>query len=407
MSTVPATSSADSMFEKQCREAVSELQASLIELYDRCGLDPGAPQEAARRFELNKTLTWTVARLVQEGEPLTAASLVPGRGSIERVVAAAERFGAEGLVAERVRDAAIRFEAMAKHHVGDRSELELALDSMGVGANEALDLSRRLAFRGNSGIHGVQARTRLLCAILMPGATEDRVDLAMISGYVGFRRLRHTSLWPLFKVRSWGDAEERVSTERWQPIDGAEPNGILPEFRRGYAAELQEAALPGGSEFVLQPGPIGNDGAFDLFRGEVLRNGASRYAGEDGQERTGEFGANITTPAEHLVFDLVAHESLSFALNAEALVFSRIFDQGHATDSGISERLPINQKPIALSGQPPAMATPLVPGYRELFDSVAQRIGLDPRECGAVRVEMRYPPLGSTVSMRFDLPSRP
>ena len=406
MTTLSATSPADSPFEMQCREAVSELQASLIHLYDSCGLDPGAPQEAARRFGLNKTLTWTLARLVQAGDPLAAASLVPGRGSIARVVAAAELHGASDAAAARVREAADRFETMANHHVGDRSELELALDSMGVGANEALDLSRRLAFRGNSGIHGVQARTRLLCAIVLPGARPDRIDLAMISGYVGFRRLRPTSLWPLFKVRSWGDPQEPVATTHWQPIAGADPNGILPEFRRGYAAELVETALPGGHEYVLQPGPVGNDGAFDLFRGEVLRNGANRYASDDADERTGELGANITTPVEHLLFDLVAHESLAFALEAETLVFSRIFDQGHATGSGIAERLPITQTPTPLSGRPPAVATPLVPGYAEMFAAVVPRLGLDPAECRGIRVEMRYPPLGSTVSMRFDLPDR-
>lgn len=406
MTTLPATSPADSMFEAHCREAVSELQASLIQLYDRCGLDPGTPQEVARRFGLNKTLTWTLARLVQASDTLAAASLVPGLGSIERVVAAAERHGASAADAARVREAATRFETMARHHVGDRSELELALDSMGVGANEALDLSRRLAFRGNSGVHGVQAKTRLLCAMVLPGDRDDRIDLAMISGYVGFRRLRHTSLWPLFKVRSWGDPNEPVATARWQPVEGADPNGILPEFRRGYAADLVETALPGGHEYVLQPGPVGNEGAFDLFRGEILRNGANRFAGEGAGETTGELGANITTPVEHLVFDLVAHESLAFALEAEALVFSRIFDQGHATGSGIAERLPIAQTPMVLSGRPPAMATPLVPGYSELFGSMAGRIGLDPAACRAIRVEMRYPPLGSTVSMRFDLPQR-
>jgi len=407
MTTLPAISDPGSPFEAQCREAVSERQASLIQLYDSCGVDPGTPQDVARRFGLNKTLTWTLARLVNAEDPLAAASLVPGRGSIARVVTAAERLGASGVAAARVREAAERFETMANHHVGDRSELELALDSMGVGASEALELSRRLAFRGNSGIHGVQARTRLLCAVVMPGDREDRIDLAMISGYVGFRRLRRDSLWPLFKVRSWGDPKEPVSTTHWQPVDGADPNGILPEFRRGYAADLVETALPGGHEYVLQPGPVGNEGAFNLFRGELLRNGANRYASAGADERTGELGANITTPVEHLLFDLVVHESVAFALEAEALVFSRIFDQGHATGSGIAERLPINQRPAMLSGRPPALATPLVPGYSEMFQSVASRLELDPTECRAVRVEMRYPPLGSTVSMRFELPTRP
>jgi hypothetical protein len=397
---------ADSRFERECRDAVSELRAALIDLYDSCGTDPTTPQEAARQFGINKTLTWTLARLLQEKDLLAAASLVPGRGSIARVATAAERCGATESSASRVRRAAEAFESMAERHVGDRAALELALDSMGAGSTEALEISRRLAFRGNSGIHGVQARTRLLCGFLLPSSDGDLIDLAMLSGYIGFRRLRHTPRWPLFKVRSWGSPDDPVASQRWQPIDGALPNGILEHLGRGFAPELLEHVSPDGSEFLLQPGPIGNDGAFDLFRGEILRRGASRFAnGEDGGD-TGELGANITTPAENLVFDLIAHESLSFVFEAQAMVFSRIFDQGRATGSGVSDLLPIQQATASLPGRPPAVATPMVPGYAEAVGDVAERIGCDLRQCRGLRLEMRYPPLGSTVTLRFELPTR-
>ncbi|MFZ9691668.1 MAG: hypothetical protein ACO3EP_06460 [Phycisphaerales bacterium] len=406
-SAPPIDSFINSRFERECRDAVSELRAALIDLYDSCGTDPTAPQEAARQFGINKTLTWTLARLLQESDLLAAASLVPGRGSITRVATAAERCGASEASASRVRRAAEQFESMAERHVGDRAALELALDSMGAGSTEALEISRRLAFRGNSGIHGVQARARLLCGFLLPSADGDRIDLAMLTGYLGFRRLRHTPRWPLFKVRSWGSPDDPVATQRWQPIDGALPNGILPHLGRGFAPELLEHASDDGSEFLLQPGPIGNDGAFDLFRGEILRDGASRFASSEPNGDTGELGANITTPAENLVFDLIAHESLEFALDAEALVYSRIFDQGRATGSGVSDLLPIQQSTGMLPGRPPAVATPLVPGYAETLSDVADRIGCDLTACRGLRLEMRYPPLGSTVTLRFKLPTRP
>lgn len=394
----------ESRFEQDCRTAVSELRAALIDLYDSCGVDPSTPQEAARQFGINKTLTWTLARLLQEPDLLAAASLVPGRGSIERVAAAAAECGASDESSMRVRLAAEAFESMAAQHVGDRSALELALDSMGASSSEALEVSRRLAFRGNSGIHGVQARVRLLTAFLMPSEDDELIDLGMLSGYVGFRRLRPTPLWPLFKIRSWGSPDEPVATERWQPIEGALASGILPHLGRGFPAHLTEMPTPDGLELVLQPGPVGNDGAFDLFRGEILRRGASRYASEGSE--TGELGANITAPIEHLVFDLVVHESLAFALEAETLVFSRIFDQGRPTGSGIADLLPIRQPAVPLPGSPPAIATPLIPGYADVLADVAGKVGLDLRRCRAIRLEMRYPPLGSTVSLRFPLPRR-
>ncbi len=405
--TSPSTSPSRAGFEQDCRDAVSGLRAALIDLYDSCGADPTAPQDVARRFGINKTLTWTVARMLQEPDLLSAAALVPGLGSLERIVASAESMGASAASADRVRTAAAAFESMATHHVGDRAALELALDSMGVSSADALEVSRRLAFRGNSGIHGVQAKVRLLCGFLLPSDDPEFVDLAMISGYVGFRRLRQTPRWPLFRVRSWGGPSDPVATQRWQPIEGALSNGILPEFSRGYQAELQEVESPDGHEYLLLPGPVGNTGAFDLIRGESLRRGASRHAREEEFGDTGEFGANITTPVEHLVFDLVIHGSLAFALNAETLVFSRIFDQGRPTGTGVAEQLPISPQAIELPGRPPAVATPLVPGYSEMLAEVAPRVGCDLKACRAIRLEMRFPPLGSTVTLRFPLPRQP
>lgn len=393
-------------FESECQRAVSELRAALIGLYDSAGVDPQAPQQVSRRFSVNKTLAWTLARLMQEPEGLAAAALVPGLGSLTKVVDAAASCGADESSQQRVRSAALEFEHVAEAHVGDRASLELFLDSMGVSGDDPLEVSRRLAFRGNSGVYGVQARARVMCAFLLPGATDEFLDLAMISGYSGFRRLRATPRWPLFKVRSWGGPSDSIATARWRPVAGALDNGLLPSHCRGYAASINEDVKPDGSEYVLEPGPVGNTGAFDLFRAEALEGGASRYADEGVNGDSGELGVNITTPVEYLLLDLVAHESLDFALRAETQVFSRIFSQGEPSEGSTIERLPMRYPPALLSGRPPAFATTVAPGYAEVVSSVAERIGCDLPSCRAMRVLMRYPPLGSTVSLRLPLPSR-
>lgn len=394
-------------FETDCRLALTRLRAALIELYESAGVNSSMPQEVARRFSVNKTLTWTLARLMHEPDTLVAASMVPGTGSLEKIVEAASTCGAKVSAAERVREAARAFDRMAEEHVGDRASLELVLDSMGAAAADQLEISRRLAFRGNSGVYGVQARARVMCAFLMPSDEIEYLDLAMVSGYSGFRRLRSAPHWPLFKVRSWGGPNDPVATERWRPVPGALDNGILLEHRRGYAAELRESATADGSEFTLQPGPVGNLGAFDLFRAETLPRGATRFADSGLAGDTGEFGVNITTPVEHALIDLVVHESLEFALTAETQVFARIFNQGESSAAAAGERLPIQQAPVQLAVSPPAFATPVVPGYAAVVTDVAQRIGCDLSRCRALRLLMRFPPLGSTLSLRFALPQRP
>ena len=61
-------------FEQACQDAVNRLRAALVELYDSVEADPLSPQDVARRFRLNKTLTWNVSRLIQAPEGLAAVS---------------------------------------------------------------------------------------------------------------------------------------------------------------------------------------------------------------------------------------------------------------------------------------------------------------------------------------------
>ncbi|MEO1129686.1 MAG: hypothetical protein AAFX05_08285, partial [Planctomycetota bacterium] len=185
-------------FTSHCQDAVSGLRAAIIELYDSVQADPSNPQDVARRFGVNKTLTWNIARLVQADDDLRAASHVPGLSSMERMLAATAKNGAPDETVERVRTAVRQFDEMVEVHVGDRSALDLMLDSMGGGKSDSLEMSRKLAFRGTSGIFGVQARTRLASWIVAPSPDHaDRLDMVLVAGYFNFRRLRPVVQWPI------------------------------------------------------------------------------------------------------------------------------------------------------------------------------------------------------------------
>jgi len=395
-------------FEDACHETVGRLRAAMIELYDSVGADPANPQEVARTFGINKTLTWNIARMIQATSSIEAIPHVPGSASIEKVIRAVRPSGANPEAMDRVRTAARAFDEMVEVHVGDRSTLELITDGMASGATDRLELSRKLAFRGNSGIFGVQAKTRLMTWFIAPNADDpSKVDIASVTGYAGFRRLRSSVRWPLFKLRSWSSQGDPIGELLWQSLEGNGAGdagaGILGEFTRGNVPDIEVARTDEGVDFVLPPGPVGNFGAFDCFRGEWHAAAANRYRMTEGE--TGEFGVVITTPTEHLVFDIIAHEDLAFALTPDVLVFARVFQQGQETGA-IDEpsRLPINAPVAELVGRPPAVATPLVPRYAELVRWVHQTRGWDPRSFRGVRMEMKYPPLGAQILLRFDLP---
>ena len=50
------------------------------------------------------------------------------------------------------------------------------------------------------------------------------------------------------------------------------------------------------------------------------------------------------------------------------------------------------------------MVTPLVPRYGEIVGRVYERLGWDPRKFKGVRLEMKYPPLSSSVVLSSPLP---
>lgn len=402
---------ANSAFEADCRESVDSLRAALIRLYSGMGLDPENPQDISRTFKLNKTLTWKLSKVINTPDTMAAVAHVPGTGAMKIFLDALDRKNADPGELQAVRNAAAKFEETVELHVGDRPTLELVLDGLVPGANDRLEMSRKLAFRGNSGIWGVQARTRMALNVLAPNASDpSKLDLAMVRGYVGFRRLRPSVRWPLFQIRAWSTAKDAVVMQpQWEPVE-PDSNGdhtyIMHEFSSKNLPEIRTESTAEGTDIVAMPGPIGNFGSMDCFVGDMMRSAVSRYRG--GGDDTGELGATISVPVETLVIDLVVHEDLAFALPPKVLVFGRVSPHGQPSgDDQDRSMLPIVDEVRELSGRPPALATPRVPNYANMFTRVCERLGCRPSQMRAVRLEMKYPPLGSMVVLRFDLPDPP
>jgi hypothetical protein len=396
-------------FEPDCREAFDRLRGSLIELYAAVDADPECPQEVARRFRINKTLTWNLSKVIASSDPIATLPNVPGPGAFKSMLDAVQRAGASSDAVERVREAAESLHRIVRHHIGDRATLELVIDGMGGERDDHLELSRKLAFRGNSGLWGVQAKTRLMTVFMAANREKDsQLDMAIVRGFVGFRRLRSNVQWPVFQVRGWGEEGDPI-TGPWQPLDESDRGGgaglsLLREFSTVSGDDLDEVKGEDGTDYLLAPGKIGNAGAVDFFMSDHARAAASKYRTE--VDTTGEFGATISAPTERLVFDLIVDEALDFALKPQVLAYCGIFmDRTGATSNHLP--IPVPQNVVMLPGQPPAIATPNVPRYSEIVNHVYERMGWDGRRFRGCRMELMYPPLGSTVLLRFDLPEQP
>lgn len=408
------TLTTSSTFESHLDRSVQTLRGALTELIAGADASPNLPQIISRDFGLNKNLTWKIARTIAAVDSFSAVQHIPGATGMEIFIKGFEKAGVEESRVEAARNAMREFDRVIDTHMGDRATLELVLDSMGVGGDAGqLEMSRRLAFRGNSGIWGVQARVMSTLCILAPNKDDPtKLDVALIGGFVGFRRLRPGASWPLFKVGRYHDDGTPVATSAnsEEAVDPGFEDGaglkMMPAFCSGAVPEIEAVVGTKSTSYSIGPGPVGNTGVFDCFFGNISRACGNRYRTEDDQ--VSDLFSVISAPVETLLFDVIVHRDLGFMRNAELAVYARPTGNTAPTaNHDESTRLPISEKVKRLGDQPPVVATPLIPRYKALVQTVFDRAEWNPSDFFGLRVTLKYPPMPSIVVLGAQLDEQP
>ncbi len=391
------------------RDALQRFRGALIELYSQAGADPGVPQDVSRRFGIHKNLAWKLSRVMGANDPFASIQHLPGDAGIDIALEAFNKSGVVSTTVNAVQSALSHLDDTIALHAGDRAHLELILDSMGLlGSPTQLVNSRELAFQGNSGIWGVQARARLTTGVVVPSKTDsDKLDIALVGGFLGFRRLRPDVRWSLFRFKGSND-DGSSRPVGFEPIDSSDPGDVPRLMRRFCSASMpriETVHSDGESEYILPGGPVGNLGSFDCYFGEIVRS-ATMYQTE--KDRFGEFATGIRLPIETLVFDLIVHKDVPMPSAPKLLVLG---DANTSPDLPgrvkYSLELPITDPIVDLAGSPPVVTTPLVPRYSDVMSAVYNRLGRAPSEFRGYRMLMKYPPMSSQVVLRWELPERP
>lgn len=273
--------------------------------------------------------------------------LVPGSEGMGILLGAMMSAGAKPAVVGRVRAALADFERMIALHVGDRTTLEILMDGLGQG--KSLEMSRKLAFRGNSGVSGLQARVRTMAAILAPNETDpEKLDLALVAGMFDIRRLRPVQGWPIFRFhRLIGASSESARARRIEPLEApkseADPLLIMRSWCTPPDAEVRSVQL--GTEVVheLVEGPVGRTGEVSLVFGHLERAAVPRYGTIP--DEMGELSALVTIPVETLIQDIALHRDIAEHFEPEVRVYGRPFGTP-ALDPATREnyRLPIEER---------------------------------------------------------------
>jgi len=400
-------------FAEHCAECVRALQGALRVAYTSAGLDIERPQDVSRQIGIDKNLSWKIARIAGDDDPLSAATLVPGPEGIGILVDALERGGVTGRELTSLRSALSAFEDMVRQHAGDRPTLQLLLD--GITSRGSLEMSRKTAFRGLSGVWGVQARVRIMTQILMPCATDaTALDTAIIASLIDVRRLRPLPGWPIFRFQRYmgsvesGDEGATVQERKLEPLEDPsspdDPALIMRSWCSPPEVRVQSVNTPLGIVHELADGPLGLTGTSTFVFGHLERRAVSRYTRQSVMGK-GEMGAVVTMPIETLLFDVIAHKDLPEVAGAKFQVFGNPF--GNAPLDSAARKsmlLPISEPVREITGSPTRLDTEHASDYPELIRHVFRRMGADMADFRVFRVELQYPPMPSTAMVSYQLP---
>jgi hypothetical protein len=393
-------------FPTHVEECVQRLRGALVEALGQLGADPSAPRGLARLLGLDKTLAWKVSKIVRSRRAAAAVAHIPGASGVRILLGALERSGVDAPAVQQVRQAFAAFDDMVALHAGDRSTLELMVDSADSQSADdpRQEASRKHSFQGNGATWGVQARVRFGAQFIARSPeVEDRGDIASLGGFIDLRRLRAEARWPLVFHVPYGPGQG-FGTER--PLDPLAEERGGPPFLHAFCTDplpsIEALPVPGGTLFELSEGPVGNTAAFSCAFGWFSRADVTLH-----QETADDYAEHLiahTTPCELLQMDLFVHRDLPFQLPPELLIQSRM-EVGVDLPPSIQRRykLPIEQNVEELGTGLTRAASPHVPNYMRVLQAAHDRIGWNPDEFRGFRVELRYPPIPTTPMLRYPL----
>lgn len=396
---------AELKFDEHCRRSVDGLRGALLELYRAVGADPTKPQDVSRQYKVNRNLAWKVSRIIGSEEPLDAVPMIPGPGGLDILMDAMAKAGAPDATVERVRRAVNEFDRMIEVHTGDRNQLELVLDSMGRG-DDATEMSRKLAYRGNSGVWGIQAGVRVTAHFLAPSpGSPGMLDLAMIGGLTRVCRLRPIDRWPVFQIRQYhddGTTADRLDRRAIEPDPDrahADP-WLMRSYCAGALPDIHLSRKGDTTLYEIGEGPVGRTGQFSCMFGFADIAAVPRY--KDAQNSIAELISSVTVPSEALLFDLFVHRDLTEAMNPSVAMHGTL---GGALDSVGSVELPMPERFRDL-GTDPMIDTPLVDRYADAAAAAMTKLKRDPAEFRCLRLLVEHPPMSSRVVVRYGLPEK-
>lgn len=390
----------------QLMESFYLVRAAVHDLLSGVGADPSQTRESSRLLGLSRQLTWRLSRVVCSTEPEAILSEIPGPQGMSKFIAACRDLGAPEESVDALLTATNSFEEAIKAVSGTRKSLAALMANQGdhptSGAHER---ERRKLFEGGCAVWGVQAETRFVSVFLFPADDDPTMlDVAHVTGYLGFRRLRAIP-WPMSfeEVRTHDGVHIPFIKE---PLDenGSDEGQLqlIDRFCNPPSPSISVSTVGNVKRFELSPGPVGNAGAADVVFGTYLRHLYPRA--RTAENLNANFILMLVTPVERVIFDMFIHKDIKLSGQPSAHLCDKLTHPFAPADDEVTRlAMPLTETPQALGPGATGALTPHIPWYPRLVRFVSERIKHAPEEFNGSRFEMNYPPMPTSIVRGFPL----
>lgn len=398
-------------FAVELEATVETLRTSLDELVQQLPTQPRKPIELSEALQLDKSLAWKLARMVEAPNGVASTRYLPGTQGLKKIFDALESSGCSSQQIEVGRRSLRELDNLVHRHAGTRATFLAMLRSLNSGARDDNALRfRKDAFRSAAAAWGVQTAAQISIRMLKPSEENpDKLDAISINGLIDLNRLHPDVPWVVARAGITRGPETRSSAHIRLPLEqGSHEHRhdqihLMPTHCSDPLPALRLRTLQNDfTELELVEGAVGQTASSTIITGDMVRSAVGRWRSK--QLDFGYCATHIMTPTEWVFQDVVLHESVVPSADLTAAAYAEL---GGYPWTPADNRTPIDRFPVKTLSPSSHTADPDAAAKMQSIINHALRLaGWKPSEFRIHRVAHQAPLLGSVVVTTIPLPDR-
>lgn len=419
MSVVNATSTNPehgASLREQAERAGSALRAALEALVlEIVGATP-RPGRLISETGLDKSLAGRIIRTARSPNPLAVLLHTPAASGLGMFMDAAKRTTGSATSLERLQRAIGEYEQLLARFPSGRTGLEAAISGwMPETREQGERAARQSVFNAMSYLFGHQSDATLGMTILVPNVDGRTLDVTMVNGQFGLRRLREGEAMTVFGMRYYPLAQAGAGTPNPTTVEGQSieiESCVMEEFCTPTPPALRLVKNGDQRMFVLPAGEPELNHPMTVVSAYKQTAAWQRYATA---ARSEEWQTIMTRrPTRVLINDTFIHADvfpdvepvITTHMAGLSPLPARELGSGYALDE---IQLSLEAGWVGAKGKCDLrnLGTGDVPRHPEIAEAVFARLGQDPAKFRVHRLRIAYPVPSIAATRWFKLPQPP